>query len=377
MTTPPTPAGWYPDPDGTGGQRYWDGTAWTEHLTPAQAPPAPPVPAAPAEPSAPQEPTSWPSELPPWPDVEMPSWEQAASEQPTAVVNIPQPEQPAPEPSPSEPESDADTPEPAEEAPEPSPENPEPPTAFEPDTTVVRLPEPATTVVPTYTPASFYGEPAAAQFAEPAAAAPGPTAPAAGNGKLLKSYIGGVGVLLIALIAALVYALVIHKPEASRLSLPGATSTQTTSSSAETSTETSRPSATESAPAAPAAGSAVDGDVTFTQNGIDIGPTVVAPDNDQLTKTATGEFIVVHLTLTNTGQAPATFVADQQVLTADGQTYTPDTEATFYLGGTTTVVYPNEPVDVAIAFDVPPGSVPGSLQVHGDVSSAGAVLPLS
>ncbi|MEX2197051.1 MAG: DUF2510 domain-containing protein [Thermoleophilaceae bacterium] len=28
---PGTPAGWYPDPSGGGGQRYWDGTSWTEH----------------------------------------------------------------------------------------------------------------------------------------------------------------------------------------------------------------------------------------------------------------------------------------------------------------------------------------------------------
>ena len=35
MTTPPTPAGWYPDPDGSGGQRYWDGSGWTEHRSPA------------------------------------------------------------------------------------------------------------------------------------------------------------------------------------------------------------------------------------------------------------------------------------------------------------------------------------------------------
>lgn len=34
MTTPPTPAGWYPDPDGAGGQRYWDGSTWTEHRSP-------------------------------------------------------------------------------------------------------------------------------------------------------------------------------------------------------------------------------------------------------------------------------------------------------------------------------------------------------
>ena len=41
MTTPPTqdPApGWYPDPNVPGGQRYWDGTQWTEHQSePAQA----------------------------------------------------------------------------------------------------------------------------------------------------------------------------------------------------------------------------------------------------------------------------------------------------------------------------------------------------
>lgn len=29
-STPPTPAGWYPDPDGSGGRRYWDGTTWTD-----------------------------------------------------------------------------------------------------------------------------------------------------------------------------------------------------------------------------------------------------------------------------------------------------------------------------------------------------------
>ena len=31
---PSTPAGWYLDPGGTGGQRYWDGTAWTGHWAP-------------------------------------------------------------------------------------------------------------------------------------------------------------------------------------------------------------------------------------------------------------------------------------------------------------------------------------------------------
>jgi hypothetical protein len=39
MTSPQgpgqTPAGWYPDPSGSGQQRYWDGSQWTEHYAPA------------------------------------------------------------------------------------------------------------------------------------------------------------------------------------------------------------------------------------------------------------------------------------------------------------------------------------------------------
>jgi hypothetical protein len=38
MTSPygtgQTPAGWYPDPSGSGQQRYWDGSQWTEYYAP-------------------------------------------------------------------------------------------------------------------------------------------------------------------------------------------------------------------------------------------------------------------------------------------------------------------------------------------------------
>jgi hypothetical protein len=30
MTTQPRPAGWYPDPSGRGGQKYWDGGDWEQ-----------------------------------------------------------------------------------------------------------------------------------------------------------------------------------------------------------------------------------------------------------------------------------------------------------------------------------------------------------
>lgn len=52
MTTPA--AGWYPDPGGSGKLRYWNGFAWTEHVSPPDPPPAPAVPApAPAADPAP------------------------------------------------------------------------------------------------------------------------------------------------------------------------------------------------------------------------------------------------------------------------------------------------------------------------------------
>jgi hypothetical protein len=39
-----TPAGWYPDVERPGGERYWDGTLWTEQRRGGEPPPAPGFP---------------------------------------------------------------------------------------------------------------------------------------------------------------------------------------------------------------------------------------------------------------------------------------------------------------------------------------------
>jgi uncharacterized protein YxjI len=49
MAHPPPPPGWYPDPAGGSGIRWWDGWSWTEHV---QQPATPPLPGAAGGPSA-------------------------------------------------------------------------------------------------------------------------------------------------------------------------------------------------------------------------------------------------------------------------------------------------------------------------------------
>ena len=47
MSSPAPPPGWYADPDGGPGQRYWDGSAWGEHWRAQQAQRVPPPPQSP------------------------------------------------------------------------------------------------------------------------------------------------------------------------------------------------------------------------------------------------------------------------------------------------------------------------------------------
>ena len=46
VTQPPPPPGWYPDPSGAAGTRWWDGQGWTEHVQQAAPPPSSSLPPA-------------------------------------------------------------------------------------------------------------------------------------------------------------------------------------------------------------------------------------------------------------------------------------------------------------------------------------------
>jgi hypothetical protein len=337
MTTPPTPAGWYPDPDGSGGQRYWDGSAWTEHRSPG-------TPATP-------EPTDQPT-----------SHEVAAGEQPTVVV----PTRPAdasgggahraPEPA-AEPDPGATTP------------------VIWPLSQSESTPPSAETTAPAFTGATAPAAP------EP----PGPGfSPAAkqtasdGNRQLIIKFGAACAALLVVLVVVLVYAFFIHKNDTTQIGASGDTTTSKSASPTEsaTKTQTQTQTQTESPTAAPGSGQATDSGITFAVDGVETAPSVKYQDAP-VEKTAQGEFVIVHMTVSNSGGAPATFLGTLQKLKAGGTTYSIDDEATFYLNGGLSELNPGDSADVGLAFDVPPGTVPETLEVHGDPMGAGVDLPLS
>ncbi len=394
MTTPSTPAGWYPDPEQAGQLRYWDGAAWTDHRSPVQQPAAPQTPEPPAAPAAPEPPAepsfseplgadrapdSDPEPTPPGEPDPL-----SLTEQPTTQVPLrewsfePPPLEPDQTPSwATEPTS---TPEPTTE-PEPITDPTptyEPPAAPPP----VPLTEQPTTKVPLRdwsdpTPESApYADattptPPGPQAVEPPAGTE-PSAPV-DNRKLIMGFGGLVAALLLVLVLAAVYAFVIHEPDTVDASSPTSETSTTTTDETTASEETS---ASETPLPAPPAGSATDGPLTFTVVGVESGTTITDTENEFLTKDAQGEFIVVRLTVQNTSPDPGQFLGTFQKLNAAGQQFTIDDEATFYVGGGFVDIPPGAEAAVGLAYDVPPGTVPESVELHADPISPGVVLPL-
>ncbi len=394
MTTPPTPAGWYPDPEQAGQLRYYDGSAWTEHRSPIQqpvAPAAPEPPAQPAPPAAPPEPTRpssaadsgahrAPDAEPEPPSAPEPD-PQSLTEQPTTKVPL---REWSFEPPPLEPEGTPTWSTEPPSAPEPTPEpRSEPPTEPPPAAPPPLTEQPTAKVQlrdwsdPTPESAPYADAttptPPEPQFVEPPAGTE-PRVPV-DNRKLLMGFGGAVAALLLVLVLAAVYAFVIHKPDTVDVSSPSTETSTATSEEATTTSEETTASETELAP--PPAGSATDGPLTFTVEGVESGTTISSTENDFLSKDAQGEFIVVRLTVQNTSPDPGQFLGTFQKLNAAGQQFTIDDEATFYVGGGFVDIPAGSQAQVGLAYDVPPGTLPESVELHADPISQGVVLPLA
>ncbi len=185
---------------------------------------------------------------------------------------------------------------------------------------------------------------------------------------------GAVAALLLVLVLAAVYAFVIHKPDTVDMTSP---TTETSTTTVEETTTSEESTASETPLPPPPAGSATDGPLTFTVVGVETGTTITDTENEFLTKDAQGEFIVVRLTVQNTSPDPGQFLGTFQKLNAAGQQFTIDDEATFYVGGGFVDLPPGAEAQVGLAYDVPPGTVPESVELHADPISPGVVLPVA
>ena len=183
---------------------------------------------------------------------------------------------------------------------------------------------------------------------------------------------GAVAALLLVLVLVVVYTVFIHKGDTVQVGSP----TTSTKSASQSSSSTPTASATTSTPSMSGTGQATDGPFTFVVTGVESAPAVTDPTNEFVSKNAQGEYVIVHLTVTNTGDAGQTYLSTLQKLKAAGNTYAPDDEASSYLGNAVEEVNPGNQLETSVAFDVPPGTVPDSVELHESPLSSGAQVSL-
>ncbi|GFG52235.1 DUF4352 domain-containing protein [Mycolicibacterium agri] len=191
------------------------------------------------------------------------------------------------------------------------------------------------------------------------------------SGKVIAGIVAGVVVLLVVGAAAVVMTL--------RADAGDSTVTRT-----EASAQSSTVAQDEEAIEAPTLGDQAydigtpvrDGGFEFVVTGIERAPAVADPEFPELQKAAEGEYVLVNMTVTNVGTEPQSFFVSYNTL-SDGDTeYRADDEAWIYLGNTLADLNPGDSIDTEVVFDVPVGTEPQSIELHGGPRSDGVTVEL-
>ncbi|WP_067704563.1 DUF4352 domain-containing protein [Nocardia jejuensis] len=116
-----------------------------------------------------------------------------------------------------------------------------------------------------------------------------------------------------------------------------------------------------------------DGKFGFVVTRVDP-PVATVGDNQFLQKDAQGEFVLVYVDVTNTGDKAQTYFGQNQKLIDDqNREYSNDTTAELNLNKDVTAeINPGNKLSVVIAFDVPKGTVPAAIELHDSMFSGGA-----
>jgi hypothetical protein len=183
--------------------------------------------------------------------------------------------------------------------------------------------------------------------------------------------------LVAVLVVAVIYAVFSNKHNTVHVSSgQSSTSTSATPTTSANGSGSETVTTSESPSSVPPAGAVTDGNFSFQVTDVETAPSVNSQDTPAA-KTAQGQFLIVHMTVTNTGAMSATFLGTLQKLKAGGTMYSIDDDATAYLHGAVADTNPGDSTDVAVAFDVPPGTKPDAIELHGDPTSPGVEVPLS
>lgn len=151
-----------------------------------------------------------------------------------------------------------------------------------------------------------------------------------------------------------------------------------------TTTAAEPPAATDPAttepPAAPAGvGTPVrDGTFEFTVTQVETG--VARVGDAVLGEDAQGQFVLLHLTVTNTGDEAQYFDgSSQKLVDTAGRTHSADSAAAIYLDDANSLlnqINPGNTVEGIVVFDVPADAVPASAELHDSPFSGGVTVAL-
>ncbi|WP_251149785.1 DUF4352 domain-containing protein [Cellulosimicrobium sp. Marseille-Q4280] len=132
-------------------------------------------------------------------------------------------------------------------------------------------------------------------------------------------------------------------------------------------------------PATPGIGTAVrDGKFEFTVTSVETG--VPSVGDEFLSEQAQGQYVLVHMTVTNIGDEAQMFDGSSQELTDTvGRTHSSDGSAAIYLGDANsflTDINPGNSVEGTVVFDIPADAVPASIDLHDSFFSGGVEVAL-
>jgi hypothetical protein len=120
-----------------------------------------------------------------------------------------------------------------------------------------------------------------------------------------------------------------------------------------------------------------DANFRFVVTSVDVSKTASDPSIQFEIAPKRGEFVNVHLTVSNVGDRPQSFFAYKQTLQIGANQFSANNEATMWKQGMTVAINPGNSVQAVVSFDVPPGtSTDGVLTVHGSLVSRGARISL-